>query len=207
VSFKSMAPDVESADIQLGYVSTQDPDSVYVLGLIGTGLVGAGVDNVFTWRGSAWTLPAGGGGSQFVTVGPWARLGADMSGEAIMPILQVIGVIDDGEGNTANAALLVDGESGEIALVVVFTGRETTSMFSLRELAGLSFTPFIPQISLSTGEVTFVEGDAFALPAQGLSLGASPVPQGTAALFTTMSDVWGNNETAVDLFRIQEPIQ
>src|SRR5262249_29659556 len=91
LTFGSNNLDVETADITVGFVAQGDPDTVSLLGLIGTGTVASGQDNTFVWGGGSWTLPTSTGGQQFVMVGPWARLGADMSGEAIPPILQVIG--------------------------------------------------------------------------------------------------------------------
>ncbi len=204
--FGSESLDVDSADIQLGFVPAGNPDAVVILGLLATGTVEPASMNSYVWDGGSWTLPGAAGSEQYVTVGPWARLGAGGDGEAVPPILQVIGILEDGAGNLAQGALLIDGGNGSVPLVVVYTSSGNPAMFTLRDLAGVGFTPMVPVLGLSTGEVTYVAGETFALPGEGLGLGRAQLPAGTAALITVMTDVWGNQETGLDLVQLSQPI-
>lgn len=200
LEFETLDADVAKASVYLG--SQLDDRTIAFLGLVGAGTVAADGPYQFPWDGALVTFEDG----QPAMLDVWLDGGADASSTVLM----VPGLLAGAAEEPLLTFLVFDASEAEVSAAVVSFGT-VASTLSLSEIAlavpSATFAPLYAAISTETGETTLVPGDAMALPESGAySLGIEYAGAGSYYLFTTLTDVWGNENTVMDPVTLLEPL-
>ncbi len=196
-----LTQDPTAAKAEVYVAANAGPNTIVLLGLVGTGLIGAGDVHEFAWNGSVVSFADG----QVGMLDVWLDVG-DNVGE---PVLMIPGALD-GVGEEPLVTYLVFGASESVASVAVVAVGEVMSTLGTAEIAsafpGATFTPINAGIDLTTGGSSLLLGNPMPIPEAGFPLTAQYLPAGSYALFTTVTDVWGSEATDFDVLTLTEPL-
>jgi hypothetical protein len=203
-------PDVDLAEAQVD-VGVQNPDNadeVIFYGVTAKGAIDANTSYSVPWNGEITALPDGRGGLQGVFVRVWEDLGQDVStGETISPLLASFGSVSSpGQEDMFGALLFQDGDR-EAGLLALFDPPVTLKLSELAsDLPGTTFTPVLPTVSLSTQAQSVALGTPIALDSPSLAVAQAPASEGTYALITTVTDVFGNSNSDAQVVTLSSPL-
>jgi hypothetical protein len=173
--------------------------TLMTLGLIGSGLVDANVLHDFAWDGTAISFADGQPGMLAL----WLDVADNQQ-----RVLSIPGLLDVPGGENLSATL-VFGAGAAVANLAVVTFGEVPSTMSTAEIItaapGATFRPVYWEYG-SDPEPTLVSGNPIVIPATGLELTSSYMPAGNYYLMTSLTDIWGNQGTELDLVNLTEPL-
>jgi hypothetical protein len=191
--------DTAKGAVQLGMLI--DADTVAYLGIIGSGVLDGQGQYSYEWDGTAATFPDG----QLAMLSVWL----DLPEETNDLVLSTPGVLN--AGGEALEAQLVFSAAEESASAAIVTLNGVSSTLALAEIAqafpGATFTPLYVGISVSSGESGPLLGDPMEIPSDGTFVFDTTFMQaGSYYLFTSITDVWGNESVEADTFELLEPL-
>jgi hypothetical protein len=136
----------------------------------------------------------------------WLDTGS-ADGEAV---LMIPGMLDGAAEEGLVTYLVFAPSEGGPSVAVVVLG-DVASTLSIDELVQAApkatFSPLYYVVSKASGETALVTGDPMPLPTSGtFELKSSFVNSGGYYLFSSLTDVWGNQGTEVDAFQLAEPL-
>jgi hypothetical protein len=207
ITLGSEDEDIAEVEVNLGQVDSQDPDFMYVYGLIAKGPVEPDAAYDVAWDGQLLTLPSAELGTlQAITVTTWEAVDAESANMSLPPVLATFGVVTTSDGSEALGALLFQDGDFETSLLTLLDPPVTLPLSDVaRDLPGTTFTPIYPVLSLSTLEESSVLGSPIALNVDSLPLSRGPAGAGTFALIATISDVFGNVGGDAQLVEVGTP--
>jgi hypothetical protein len=182
------------------YAALQTPENTIVqLGLVGSGLVTPNVVSDFNWDGSVIGFADGQPGMLDV----WLDVAA-----GAQPILTIPGLIDGVSDERIRASLVFGGAEPTASVVVVTEGgtRSTMTTFEIvRAFPSAMFTPLYLEYGDAPDPV-LITGNPLAIPVDGFPLFLTYQPAGSYFLTTALTDIWGNEGTALDAVTLIEPL-
>ncbi|HEX5101445.1 MAG TPA: clostripain-related cysteine peptidase [Polyangiaceae bacterium] len=198
--FKTADADAAKASVYLG--RDLDADTLVVLGLVAAAPIDANEDYELGWDGTVTTFAD----DQPAMLDIWLDTGS-ADGEAV---LMIPGVLDGAAEEGLVTYLVFAPSEGGPSVAVVVLG-DVASTLSVEELVQAApratFSPLYYVVSKSSGQTELVTGDAMPLPASGtFELKSSFVGAGGYYLFSSLTDVWGNQGVEVDAFELAEPL-
>jgi hypothetical protein len=198
--FKTTDSDAAKAAVYLG--RDLDTDTLAVLGLVAAAPIDANEDYEFGWDGTVATFAD----DQPAMLDVWLDTGS-ADGEAV---LMIPGVLDGAaEEGLVTYLVFAPSEGGpSVAVVVLGDVASTLSVDELVQAAPkATFSPLYYVVSKSSGETQLVTGDPMPLPDSGaFELKSSFVSPGGYYLFSSLTDVWGNQGTEVDAVQLAAPL-
>lgn len=208
VAFGSSDADVAEAEVNLAQVDPSAPDELLFFGIVGKGRIEPEQSYEFAWTGQITNLPDGQGGTQPVFVRIWEDAGGapDASGNTGL-LLATFGLIATPDGTETLCALLFQDGDEEAGLLTLFDPPVTIPIADVaRDAPGSTFTPVLVSLSLSNGTETALSGAPIPLDQATLPLSAQPAPIGTYALITSITDVFGNAGSDLQVVNVPQSI-
>jgi hypothetical protein len=182
------------------YAALQTPaNTVIRLGLVGSGRVTPNVVSDFNWDGSVIGFADGQPGMLDV----WLDVAA-----GAQPILTIPGLIDGVSEERIRASLVFGAAEPTASVVVVTEGgtRSTMTTFEiLRAFPSATFTPLYLEYGDAPDPV-LIAGNPLTIPVDGFPLFLTYQPAGSYFLTTALTDIWGNEGTALDAVTLIEPL-
>jgi len=199
--------DIAEVEVNLGQVDAQDPDFMYVYGLVAKGPVEPGAAYDVAWDGQLLALPAAEPGQlQAITVHTWEAVDAESASMSLPPVLATFGLVTTSDGAEALGALLFQDGDPATGLLTLLDPPVTLPLSDVAsDLPGTTFTPIYPVLSLSTLEESSVLGSPIALDTDSLPLSRGAAGAGTFALIATITDVFGNVGGDAQLVEVSTP--
>lgn len=199
LEFETEDADVAKASVHLG--AALDERTIAFLGLVGSGTVAADGPYQFPWDGAIVTFEDG----QPAMLDVWLDGGDAADGSVLM----IPGLLAGAAEEPLTTFLVFDGSEPRVNAAVVSVGT-VASTLSLEEIAlaapGATFAPLYAAIDVETGEASLVPGEGMPIPESGYTLGVEYAAAGSYYLFTTLTDVWGNENTVVDAVNLLESL-
>jgi len=179
-----------------------DEQTLLLLGLVGSGTLDAAGAYEFAWDGSVAAFEDG----QPASLDVWLDSGPG-GGE---PVLMIPGYLLGAAQEALLTHLVLTPSEGAASAAVVSLGSVASTM-SLAEIAaaapGAAFVPLYYQVDIATGNIATATGEAIPIPESGsLPLVPDFAPAGEYVLLTTLTDVWGNQSSALDACVLAEPL-
>jgi hypothetical protein len=204
--------DVAEAEVNLGLVDpegTGQSDELLFYGVVAKGAIDAGDSYDITWNGKLLTLPDGKGGQQPIFVRTWEDVGTAADAQApAAALLATFGQVDTSDGQSALGALLFQDGDANTGLLALFDPAITLSLAEVAsDLPGSTFTPILESITISSGVEAAYVGAPIPLSSGSLPLAMSSAPVANYALLTSVSDVFGNVDSDLQLVHITTPIE
>lgn len=200
LEFATADDDAAKAAVYLGVPLNEE--TLLLLGLVGSGTLDSAGAYEFAWDGSVASFEDG----QPASLDVWLDSGPG-GGE---PVLTIPGYLLGAAQEPLLTHLVLTPSEGAASTAVVSLGSVASTM-SLAEIVGAApgatFVPIYYQVDASTGEVATASGSEIPLPEGGtLALVPDFAPAGNYVLLTTLTDVWGNQSSALDACALAEPL-
>jgi hypothetical protein len=122
--------------------------------------------------------------------------------------LTIPGLIDGVSDQRIFASLVFGAAEATASVVVVSAGGTPSTMSTfeiVRAFPAATFTPLYLEYG-DAPEPVFVPGNPLSIPADGFPLFLTYQPAGAYFLTTALTDIWGNEGTALDLVTLIESL-